>query len=252
MSDTSTSPAATNDAPPPPMFYMQPEPLLPTTHKDFKIRPEQDFAFASTSNTIPLTMPEFPLVARHYPIMFLGQDLVPTAAMGFNPDANLFVDAKGQWDRATYIPAYVRRYPFILLGMDGDERLHLGIDSGARSGKEGARALFENEKETTAVSQALTFCEQFHNAFTVTREFSKALKDSGIVEERDLELELSPGQITKAGSFQRVSEEKFKALSDATLLDWHKKGFLHSIYFHLQSLNNWDILLVKNAERASA
>ncbi|MSO73052.1 MAG: hypothetical protein EXQ84_05515 [Rhodospirillaceae bacterium] len=248
MSDTSAPPAA-NDGMPPPMFYIQPEPLMPNVHKDLKIRPETDFAFAATTNTIPITVPEFPLVARHFPIMFLGPELVPTAAVGFNPDTNLFVDAKGQWERMSYIPAYVRRYPFILLGQDGDERLHLGVDSSARSAKEGARALFENDKETAAVPQALTFCEQFHNAFMVTREFSLAMKASGIVEERDLELELAPGQISKVGSFQRVSEEKFKALPDATILDWHKKGILHSVYFHLQSLNNWDMLLIKGAER---
>ncbi len=237
---------------PPPMFYKQPEPLQPIGHKDFKIRPEYDFTFAAATNTVPLAMPEFPLTARHFPIMFLGTDLVPTAALGFNPETNLFVNAAGEWDRLTYIPAYVRRYPFILLGMEGDERLHLGLDDAARSDKKDARALFENGKETAAVTEAMAFCEQFHHAFNVTRQFSEALKESGIVEERDLELELSPGTISKVGTIQRVSEDKFKALPDATILDWLKKGFLHSIYFHLQSLNNWDLLLIRNATRLRA
>ena len=251
-SDTTASntPAQGDNQPaPPPMFYTEPEPLLLATHKDFKIRAEHDFTFAASTNTVPLATPEFPLIARHFPIMFLGADLVPTAALGFNPESNLFVNAKGEWDRLSYIPAYVRRYPFILLGMEGDERLHLGIDKAARSDKEGARALFEADKETAAVTEALTFCEQFHNAFNLTRAFSNALKETGVVEEHDLELELSPGQVSKVGTIQRVSEEKFKALSDATILDWQKKGFLHSVYFHLQSLNNWELLLVRNAAR---
>jgi hypothetical protein len=252
-SETSPLPGASNDpnpgqtGAPPPMFYTQPEPVLPATHKDVSIRPEWDFAFAANTNTVPVTVPEFPLVARHYPIMFLGPDLVPTIALGFNPQINLFVNAKGEWTFNHYVPAYIRRYPFILLGAEADDRLTLGIDVAGRSSKPGARPLFEGDKESQTLQQSITLCEQFHGAFVFTREFSAALKASGIVEERPLELEIVPGRPTNVGTFGRVIEEKFKELPDATVLDWYKRGFLYAVYFHLQSMNNWEMMVARNA-----
>ncbi len=228
-----------------PMFYTAPEPLVRTGHKDFKVRPERDFAFAANTNTIPITAPEFSFAARNYPIIMVGNDIVPVVAVGLNSSKNLFVDDEGVWAATSYIPAYVRRYPFILIGKETDERLQMGIDSKAQSGKDGARALFENGEETETVKQALTIAEQFHQAYLFTAEFVKELNEAGIIDERAIEVEMTPGEKTNLGSFRLVSEEKFKDLPDATFLDWRKKGFLSAIHFHLQSQNNWDILLTR-------
>ncbi len=243
-----TAPAAGAQDAQPPMFYTRPEPVRAEAHVGVSIRPELDFSFAAHVNTVPVTLPEFMMVARHYPIMFLGPDLVPTAALGFNPQHNLFVNDKGEWALGQYVPAYVRRYPFILLGAEGSDLLHLGIDGVAASSKPGARALFEKGEQTAATKQAVELCEQFHQAFTFTRDFSKALLDADIIEERTLEVEAGPGgQKTTLGSFKRVSEDKFRQLPDATVLDWFKKGYMYGIYFHLQSMNNWELLIARNA-----
>ena len=234
------------------MFYNRPEPVRAESHAGVSIRPELDFSFAAHVNTVPVTLPEFMMVARHYPIMFLGPELVPTAALGFNPQLNLFVNANGEWAIGQYVPAYVRRYPFILLGAEGSDLLHLGFDGVAVSGKPGARPLFENGEQSATTKEAVEMCEQFHQAYAFTRDFSKALLDAGIIEERQLEIETSPGQKVKIGSFKRVSEEKFRLLPDATVLDWFKKGYMYGIYFHLQSMNNWELLLARNAMAAQA
>lgn len=236
----------------PPMFYERPIPVSKTGHANMKIRPENDYAFAAQTNTVPLTAPEFVLVARHYPIIFVGEALIPSAVLGFKMDENLFVSSGGQWDNYSYVPAYVRRYPFILLGGPGDERLQLGIDETAVSEKPDARALFDGDKETEVVRQSLGMCEQFHNAYLHTRDFSQALLDTKLIEERDLEIPISPTEKMNLGKFNAISEEKFKLLSDKTILDWRKKGFLHAAYFHLQSMNNWDVLLAKANERGAA
>src|SRR5437763_7833859 len=111
------------------MFYSRPLPLSVQYHATFKIRPENDFSFAAKANAIPLTVPEFVMAARDYPIIFIGDELVPTAAVGLASGENLFIDVKGQWEWGRYVPAYVRRYPFILLGAaETDEKLQVGID----------------------------------------------------------------------------------------------------------------------------
>jgi hypothetical protein len=233
----------------PPLFYSRPMPVSQQLHKAHKIRAELDFAFSAKTNAVPLTVPEFSLAARHYPIIFIGDELVPSVALGMRQDDNLFVDVKGGWEQGQYIPAYIRRFPFILLGAPGDERLQLGIDDDARSNKPDARSLFDGEKETETVTQALSLCEQFHGAFMMTAEFSKALAEAEITESRALEMQMPDGTTQPVVSFVGINEEKFRELPDATFLDWRKKGWLHAVYFHLQSLNNWEFLMARAASR---
>lgn len=242
-----TQAAAANSAPPGavPIFYTEPMPVAASLQPDWKIRPEHDFTFAARANTVPLTAPEFMMAARHFPIIFLG-DIVPTCVLGFQPNSNLFVDREGQWERGAYVPAYIRRYPFILLGQTGDETLRLGIDRAGRSSKPDARALFEDGKETPIIKQAVEMGEQFHNAHMYTRDLSAALKAADVMEESTLQAEVEPGKMEPIASFKRVSEEKFRQLPEATILDWWKKGFMHAVYFHLQSMNNWEMLMLRN------
>lgn len=240
--------ADTAAAPPPgavPLFYTEPMPVAASLQPDWKVRPEHDFTFAARANTVPLTAPEFMMAARHFPIIFLG-DAVPTAVLGFQPNTNLFVDRDGHWERGAYVPAYIRRYPFILLGQQGDEMLRLGIDRAGRSSKTDARALFEDGKETAVIKQAVELGEQFHNAHMYTRDLSAALKAADVIEESTLQAEVEPGKVESIATFKRVSEDKFRQLPEATVVEWWKKGYMHAVYFHLQSMNNWEMLMMRN------
>ncbi len=237
----------------PPLFYHEPVPVTASAHGSMKIRATNDFGFARETNAVPVTLPEFVLASRHYPIVFVGEELVPTVALGLRPDQNLFVQEDGSWERFAYIPAYVRRYPFILLGREGDERLQLGIDNQASSNGEGARELFEGEKETQVVTDALDMCQQFHGAYRGTAEFSEMLKESGLVEERNLEISMPDGNKMDVGAFASINEEKLREASDEQFLDWRKKGFLAAMYFHVASLNNWEQIIGRLPEaQASA
>ena len=246
MTDTSSMQNAPQ-ADVPPMFYSRIEPLSKEAHRNINIRPESEFAFANKSNTVPLTLPEFTLASRHFPILLLGDDLVPVAALGVRPETNVFVNDKGIWETCIYVPAYIRRHPFILLGGGNDDsRLTLGLDVGSATTKPDGRALFGADgKETDVVTQALDFCNQFHGAFLHTQNFSAALKATDIVNDTTLEIEPTPGQRVNLGTFKRINEERLAALPDATILEWRKQGFLHAVYFLLQSMNNWDMLLHK-------
>ena len=250
--DSAASDAPAANPPPPPLFYSRPLPLSAQYHEKVKIRPENDFSFAAESNAIPLSVPEFMLAARSYPIIFIGDDLVPSIAVGLRSKDNLFVDVKGQWEMGHYIPAYARRFPFIALGADNEDQFRLGIEDDARSTKEGSRTLFENGKESDAVKEAINLCEQFHGAFRFSIDFTTELRGAEIAEPRNLEVDLPGGEKINVGTFIAVNEEKFKAMPDDKVLQWHKKGWLHAIYFHLQSLNNWEGLMMRTSNRMAA
>lgn len=228
------------DRMPPPLFYQEPVAVTAERHGDKKIRPLDDFGFASETNAVPITLPEFVLAARHYPIVFVGAELVPTVALGFRQEQNVYVDDQGKWERFCYVPAYVRRYPFILLGKPEDERLQLGVDGAAMSENPNARDLFEGEKETQTVTEALDICQQFHGAYQATAEFSKMLKESDLIEERSLEVDLPNDEKLDIGAFASINEQKLREVSDDRFLEWRKKGWLAAMYFHVASLNNWE------------
>jgi hypothetical protein len=131
--------------------------------------------------------------------------------------------------------------------------MQVGIDDDARSNKDGAQTLFTNGKETPAVRAAIDLCEQFHGAYRFGVDFITALKAAEIMEPRSLEIELpNGGEKISVGSFMAVNEEKFRQMPDATFLEWRTKGWLHAIYFHLQSMNNWEALLARSSNRLEA
>ena len=155
------------------------EPLNVTQHGKMKVRPVLDMSEVAKTHAIPLTVDEFSLVQRHYPIVFsIGEKPIPIALMGLNENVNVFLEEDGRpMDPSLYIPAYVRRYPFLLARIrpDSDE-LSLCFDPTANAVgdfKEG-EALFDGEQPSKATLAILEFCEQFEAAGQRTRRSWKS------------------------------------------------------------------------------
>lgn len=78
-------------------------------------------------NPMPVSYTEFPLASRDYPLVFISSDqgssFVPMMVLGLAARQNLFVMPDYTWDPHTYLPAYVRRYPFCMtrVTVDGKE-----------------------------------------------------------------------------------------------------------------------------------
>src|SRR3954451_18189936 len=99
-----------------PMFYNTVEPINLDQHGKMKVHAIGSMPAMGGTHAVPLTVDEFPLVQRHYPIVFsVGGAPVPIALMGLNDGVNVFLDENGRArDPNLYIPAYLRRYPFLL------------------------------------------------------------------------------------------------------------------------------------------
>lgn len=233
-----------------PLFYSRPVPLQAEAHADLRIH-GSNLAFAAGHNAIPLVLGEFALALHHFPILFAGKSAVPMAALGLNQD-NLFL-TDGQWDEEGYLPAYVRRHPFIFIDADGKgENFVLGIDEGServvKGGDEG-QPLFEDGKPTELVQQALEFCGQFTREHNATQAFSKALVDLDLMIERSANVRLPDGREMNLNGFYVIDVEKFSKLSDETVLEWHKKGWLALVHQHLMSLHRFGDLTRRQAKR---
>ncbi|EDX80633.1 SapC superfamily [Brevundimonas sp. BAL3] len=230
-------------APDLPLFYRDPQPLSSVSHAVWRLK-DGDAAFAAETPFAPIVVGELAAASASYPVVFAGGDAQPLAVLGLER-RNLFVEA-GAWVEDAYVPAYVRRYPFGFIGTANPEGFALAIDAGsdrvAMSGDEGV-ALFEDGRPSEVTKQALAFCDAFQAEATATRAFAEALTAQGLLIDRRADATLPDGRTLGLDGFQIVDAETFAALPDDVVLDWHRKGWLALVQFHLASLERFSVLL---------
>ncbi len=239
------------------LFYGRPEPLSVENHGTLGIEgTEKPFAFVEKSHIVPLTVTEFAPAALSYPIIFVGDQRQPVAVMGLRPDQNLFV-ADGLFKPEAYIPAYVRRYPFVFANDDGQQRLILCVDRDAPYLKEGgAQPLFTDGQPSAFTQRAMDFCNNFEQERLRTDAFVGLLKELDLLEIR--EATFTPrdasgavaGETQKIAEYYAVSEDKLRALSADKLAELRDNGALGQIYAHLTSLLGWDRLIALTFSQA--
>lgn len=232
-------------APAVPPLYRNPVVLSSRDHAQWRLQPG-DAAFAASSHAVPLVTGEFAAAARDYPIVFVGAEAAPVAVLGLQAEQNRFVVAN-HWQSGTYVPAYVRRYPFVF-ARTGDPDGHvLAIDADApmlrTQGDEG-QPLFDPDGQPSALTrQALSFCEAFTRDATATTAFSAALVTAGVLVERQADVVHPDGRHSSLLGFQLIDAERLAALPDATVLAWHRQGWLALAHFHMASLARFKDLL---------
>jgi hypothetical protein len=225
-----------------PMLYNSVEPLNVAQHGKMKVRKLPKMEQIAKTHAIPLTVDEFTLVQRHYPIVFsVGETPIPIALMGLNEGVNVYLDEDGQpLDANTYIPAYIRRYPFLLarLRPDSDE-LSLCFDStaGAVGDFDEGEALFDGDQPSDATVAILEFCELFEAAGQRTSAFMEDLLKSELL--MDGEVAIQPEGYEQPfvyRGFRMVDEEKLREARGDDLRKMNQSGMLPLIYAHLFSL----------------
>jgi hypothetical protein len=225
-----------------PMFYNDLMPLNSRDHATWKAKNADAAPWLIGQHAIPLTAEEFPQAARHYPIIFAsGDNPVPLALMGLNEGVNIFVDEAGKVTQPIYIPAYVRRYPFLLAKLNpSSEELSLCFDpsSGLISDSvEEGQDLFADGQPSEATKAALGFCEQFEQAGQRTQAFIDELKKHDLLMEGEVAIQQQGNdQPFIYRGFQMVNQEKLREIRGDVLRGWAQSGLLPLLYAHLFSL----------------
>lgn len=241
-----------------PLFYNAIEPLNATQHGKMKVRPLLRMGQIGQTHAIPVTVDEFTLAQRHYPIVFaVGDNPVPIALMGLNEGVNVFLDEDGRAiDQNIYIPAYVRRYPFLLarLRQDSDE-LSLCFDptSNAVGDFEEGEALFDGDQPSEATKAILQFCEQFEAAGQRTSAFVEDLTKADLL--MDGEVAIQPEGFEQPfvyRGFRMVDEEKLRNLRGDELRKMNQNGMLALIHAHLFSLSEMRTVFGRQMQQGKA
>ena len=224
-----------------PLLFSDLTPLSSVEHASWKARTSDALPVFASQHAIPVTIDEFAVAQRYYPIIFsAGDNPVPLALMGLNEGVNTFVDDDGKLREQVYVPAYVRRYPFLLarLREDADE-LSLCFDptAGTIGPFEDGDPLFIDGQPSDAVKAILAFSEQFKQAGQRTTAFMQELISADLLMDGEVSIQVAEtDQPFIYRGFQMVDEEKLRDMRGDGLRKMMKSGLLPLVHAHLFSL----------------
>ena len=238
------------------LFYKNVVALDREQHKSLRLKSVTHMRFAAEATATPIVLGEFVDVARQCPIAFLriaeGGGLLPVALVGLPGGRNVYLDAKGNWD-TTYVPAFVRRYPFVF-AETGPDQLTLCIDRDFEGFNESTGAvLFEAGGEPSVTLQgALGLLSEFQRQHGLTQDFVKRLEATGILSESSASASLVDGRSLTLQGLWVIDEAKLAGIPEATLKEWFASGELAMVYAHLFSMGNLVELLRRQGPAAVA
>lgn len=225
-----------------PVLYNELEPLSSSAHAAFRLNPKDALESVASLHAVPLTADEFLLAQRYYPIVFTtGPNPVPLALMGLNEGVNLFVDEAGRFTGESYVPAYLRRYPFMLARLRPDsEDLSLCFDPSSGILSEGGEgdAIFTDGQPSETTKAILSFCEQFEQSGARTAALVEELEKLELLIDGEVAIqpEGAPQPFIYRG-FRMISEDKLKELRGDVSRKLIQSGAMALIYAHLFSLS---------------
>jgi hypothetical protein len=235
------------------LIYENAIPVSKTKHRDLSIKIDKTFAFAKELTAAPITAVEFPVAAREYTIVFTGkgESLAPAVILGVQNGENLFIDKDGAYS-GKYVPAFLRRYPFVFSSVDKGENLTLCLDEafkGCNRDGQGER-LFDSEgKQTIYLKNVLGFLREYQKQHARTKLFCKKLEELDLLETMQALIDPANGKRARLTGFLAVSRKKLKALSAKQIEGLFKTDELELIYLHLQSMRNFEVLVEKLSSR---
>jgi hypothetical protein len=238
-----------------PLFYKDLTPLNSRDHANYRARTLDRAPWAAKTHAIPLTVDEFALAHRHFPIVFsVGEQPVPLALLGLNEGVSVFFDDEGKATEDFYIPAYIRRYPFMLARLDpNSETMSLCFDplSGLVEEGEEGNLLFDGDQPSSATQNLMQFCQNFEEAGLRTQQFMEELKGADLLMDGEVGISRpeDPDKPYIYRGFQMINQEKLQELRGDKLRSWNQSGLLPLIYAHMFSLDIMRVVFGKQVQQ---
>ncbi|MFM2301101.1 MAG: hypothetical protein RLZZ84_837 [Pseudomonadota bacterium] len=226
-----------------PLFYKDIVPLNSRDHANWHSRTTDNALWLVGQHAIPLTAEEFIHASRHYPIVFsIADQPVPLALMGLNEGVNTYFDDEGKMVQPAYVPAYARRYPYMLAKLTQEtEELSLCFDptSELLGEFEEGNALFDNGEPTDSCKATLEFCRHFEEAGFRTTQFVEELNKHNLLMDGEVAIQQEGSeQPFIYRGFKMVDQEKLRDLRGDVLRTINQNGMLALIFAHLFSLDH--------------
>lgn len=228
------------------LIYETAVPVSSGRHGKCSIEAGKGHAFARKVNSVPLMAIEFPQAAAEYAIVFAqsGDDVLPVVILGARQGENLYLGTDDAWS-AKYLPAFIRRYPFVFSAAADGKTFTLCVDEAYQGLNYQGRGqpLFTPEgKQTPFVDNVLKFLQEYRAQFVRTKAFGKKLMDHGLLEPMQAQFTIGLREKMSLGGFLAVNREKLKKLPGDVLSQLAATDELELVYLHLQSMRNFDAI----------
>lgn len=243
-----------------PLFYRSVVPLDRHAHRTWRLAQPQSLAFARGSHLVPALVDEIGAACRHLPVVFLPESAGPVAVflVGAAPGHCALVDEAGAWT-ARYLPAYLRRFPFILGEGEGVEPVicvdaESGLLLADATAGEGLALFAEDGGATPLLQERIRLTSDYAEAARRTAAFGRLLQDLGILRPLTISLQHpATGETHTLHGVLGVDEAALADLPEAAFVQLRNMGFLAAVYAHLISLRAIsDFLLPSAAAQAAA
>ena len=224
------------------LIYEKAVPVTSQRHRGWSIKKATNYGFAQHVNAVPLTAVEFGAAASEYAIVFTGagESILPAVILGMRDRQNVYVAEDGSW-KAKYLPAFIRRYPFVFSSAEEGKRFVLCLDEAfAGCNQEGlGERLFDTEgNRTQYLESVLNFLQQYQGQFQLTQAFCKKLQTLDLLEPMQAQVVVPAGERLRLTGFMAVTRDRLKKLSGEQLAALAQSNELELIYTHLHSLRN--------------
>jgi hypothetical protein len=224
-------------------LYERPVRLNRFAHAKLRFSPPANYMFCRHVSAIPLIGVEFPAACRQYPIVFAQAAdgrMGAQAVLSFTTGENAFVDEQGRWT-ASYIPAFIRRYPFVLADIPGnpsDYDVAFDEASDCFSADTGyGQPLFSDEGEPTAfLHSQIEFLRAFQREYQRTQEFLHKIQEAELLIPQNVDVVRADRERFGLRSALIVDERRLMDLPSAKIQNFLSAGFFGWIYAHLISL----------------
>lgn len=215
--------------------------LNPKEHSFYRYLAPDTLFYAKTLTYVPISFSEVKLLCADFPIVIIynkeGHSLL---AILTGDASNQAINKEGKW-KGGYVPAFIRRYPFVLVENKEDAtKLQLGFDmeSGCFSSPEG-QALFDAEgKPSAVIADTLKYLETLHKEMQVTNAIIQKFAALEILKESQYSIAYEDKESRNVGGFWVVDKEKLLALPDETLVEAVRNGWMELIELQILSLKN--------------
>jgi len=206
---------------------------------------------------------EFLEVHKEYPIYFqkdaeTGQ-FQSIALFGFTHGENLLLDNSASGWAGRYIPALMRREPFLIgFNRSAEEvqpsKVLLDTSSPRISyGEEGEPVFLPGGGNSPFLEQIKKNLMLIHEGFPASAEMFRVFLDLDLIEPLTLDIHFDNGEHYTASNYYTINQDRLYSLGDDLIARLHKSGYLQLAYLVLFSLGNIKNLIDKrnSAHRAS-
>jgi len=226
-------------------------------HKDLKIIVDRNASLGDSVGGAVVFPGEFLELHKEYPICFQKSketgEFQVIALFGFSQDENLYL-SDGKWN-ARYIPAIIRREPF-LIGFnerDNSPMIHVDMDSPRISRDNDGVSVFldsgGNAPLLQEVNQALKIV---HEGFSEAKQMFAVFDSLELIEQFSLEIDFDDGSQFQSNSYYTLNQERISSLDDESAGNFLRSGYLQCAYMIIESMSNFQHLADSKNEMLSA